>query len=246
MSKQRLDKELVHRRLAATRSQAEDAIRRGFVLVEGELNIKPGLIVDEQTNLSILPKVKFVSRAGEKLYSVLDDLALQFKGRLILDVGSSTGGFTDLALRKGAQKVIAVDVGTNQLHPSLRNNPAIELHEKTDIREYQTNQKIDMVLIDVSFISMRKILPYITILTHDQTDIVAMVKPQFETGNDNLKHKGVIKNDHLRRDILKSFETWAQPYFVIVSKADSKIAGARGNVERFYKLRPLTVNQNHK
>jgi 23S rRNA (cytidine1920-2'-O)/16S rRNA (cytidine1409-2'-O)-methyltransferase len=237
MSRQRLDKEMMRRGLAATRSQAEDMIKRGFVMADGEIITKPGLIIDEQTRLSLIPKTNFVSRAGEKLFSVKDELGLHFKNRVVLDVGSSTGGFTDLALREGAQKVIAVDVGSNQLHPELRNNPSIELHEKTDIRKFQTNEKIDLVLIDVSFISLRDVLPYIAKLTHYRADIVAMVKPQFEAVNDNLKHKGVIKNDRMRRDILKSFENWAQAYFIIEIKADSKVAGAKGNVERFYKLR---------
>jgi 23S rRNA (cytidine1920-2'-O)/16S rRNA (cytidine1409-2'-O)-methyltransferase len=216
-------------------------IRRGFVMADGELITKPGLIVDGQTRLSLIPKAIFVSRAGEKLLSVKDELRLQFKSKVVLDVGSSTGGFTDLALREGAQKVIAVDVGSNQLHPGLRNNPSIELHEKTDIRGFQTNEKIDLVLIDVSFISLREVLPYIAKLTHYRAEIVAMVKPQFEAGNDNLKHKGVIKNDRVRRDILKSFENWAQAYFMTELKADSKVAGAKGNVERFYKLRAVNL-----
>jgi len=239
MSKQTLDKELVYRHLAATRSQAEDVIRRGFVIVNGELTTKPRLVVDTQTVISILPKADFVSRAGEKLYSVVNDLDIQFKGRVVLDVGSSTGGFTDVALQKGAKKVIAVDVGSYQLHPTLHNNPRVELHEKTDIRNFQTDQKIDLVLIDVSFVSLRKILPYIARLTKFQTEIIAMVKPQFEATSDTQMQKGVIKNNRIRRDILKDFEIWAQPQFAVIGKADSHVAGVKGNVERFYKLHPL-------
>lgn len=158
----------------------------------------------------------------------------------MLDVGSSTGGFTDYALQHGTRKVIAVEVGTNQLHPSLQGNERIELHEQTDIRDmHELSTTPDIVVIDVSFISLRDILPHIITLCSAQTQIVAMVKPQFEATVSNLKHKGVIKNDRMRRDILKSFEDWARQYFVVSEKADSEIAGAKGNLERFYLLRPV-------
>jgi 23S rRNA (cytidine1920-2'-O)/16S rRNA (cytidine1409-2'-O)-methyltransferase len=140
-------------------------------------------------------------------------------------------------LQHGAKKVIAVEVGTNQLHPSLQGNPQIELHERTDIRNFITEQQIDIVVADVSFISLREILPSVAKLCNKNTVIIAMVKPQFESATSNLKHKGVIKNDRMRRDILKDFEMWAAPNFVIVSKADSSVAGEKGNLERFYDLR---------
>ena len=155
----------------------------------------------------------------------------------MLDIGSSTGGFTDYALQHGAQKVYAVDVGTNQLHPSLRQNTKIELHEKTDIRNFYTDQHIDLIVGDVSFISLREILPHVAKhLMNEQTILVAMVKPQFEAGKDQV-NKGVIKNAKIRRQILNDFEIWAKQYFVILDKKDSEVAGAKGNVERFYKMR---------
>jgi 23S rRNA (cytidine1920-2'-O)/16S rRNA (cytidine1409-2'-O)-methyltransferase len=157
----------------------------------------------------------------------------------VLDVGSSTGGFTEYALRHGATKVIAVEVGTDQLHPSLHGNPQIELHEKTDIRDFRTTQKIDVVVGDVSFISLREILPSVAKLCTQQTQIAIMVKPQFEAGQSNLKHKGVIKNDKMRRDILKDFEDWARQRFIILDKADSQVSGSKGNQERFYLLKKL-------
>lgn len=182
-------------------------------------------------------KERYVSRAGLKLASVAGTLKLDFKAKTVLDVGSSTGGFTDYALQHGARKVIAVEVGTGQLHPSLRGNPKIELHEKTDVRDFITDENIDIVVADVSFISLREILPHLSKLSSGQTQIVAMAKPQFEATRDSLKHKGIVKNEHLRRDILKGFEDWARRYFVTINKADSKIAGAKGNRERFYLLR---------
>lgn len=237
--KQRLDKELMRRGLVVSRSQAEDIIRRGFVTVKDAPITKAGFLIDQTTPIKIKSKPSFVSRAGEKLYSVLRPLNLSFNGKVVLDVGSSTGGFTDVALRQGATKVIAVDVGTNQMHPLLRDDSHIELHEKTDIRNFKTTELIDQVVIDVSFISLREILPSVIELIQPGTPVVAMVKPQFEAG-ENIKHKGVIKNDKMRRDILKSFETWVQELFVIVNKADSEVSGAKGNRERFYLLKKLS------
>jgi 23S rRNA (cytidine1920-2'-O)/16S rRNA (cytidine1409-2'-O)-methyltransferase len=151
-------------------------------------------------------------------------------------VGSSTGGFTDFALRSGARRVIAVDVGSNQMHPSLRNDPRIELHEKTDIRTFaKPKAAIDIALIDVSFISLREVLPAIVKLVRPGGEIVAMVKPQFEAGKRDV-NKGVIKNDKIRRKILHDFESWSKKQFVIKAKADSGVAGAKGNRERFYLL----------
>lgn len=179
----------------------------------------------------------YVSRAALKLDSVTNALALEFEGKTLLDVGSSTGGFTDYALQHGTAKVIAVELGTNQLHPSLRCDQRIELHEKTDIRDFRTTTRIDLVLVDVSFVSLREILPAVARLVSSETQIVAMVKPQFEATQDAQKNRGVIKNEKIRREILKQFETWARQDFVIVAKADSAVAGAKGNHERFYLLR---------
>lgn len=235
--KSRLDQHLVQLGLVATRSQAGSYVNLGQVTINKKIATKPGQLVGNNDEIRLLADEQYVSRAGLKLASVADVLKLSFKGRVVLDVGSSTGGFTDYVLRGGAKKVIAVDVGTDQLHPSLHNNPRIELHEKTDIREFQTDEPVEIVLIDASFVSLRDILPHITDIISDKAEIVAMAKPQFEAGKDGLKHKGVIKNERIRRDILKAFETWAQNHFVILGKADSQVSGAKGNQERFYLLR---------
>ena len=237
MNKERLDQVLVQLGLVSTRSQAESYVKLGKVTVNGKVITKPGFLLTRANNIKLTDTELYVSRAALKLASVAEALGLDFRDKVVLDVGSSTGGFTDYALRHGAHKVIAVEVGTGQLHPSLRGNPKIELHEKTDIRDFTTDEKIDLVVADVSFISLREILPAVAKLCSAKTRIAVMVKPQFEAGHSGLKHKGVIKNDRMRRDILRDFESWSQAYFVIGGKADSAVQGAKGNQERFYLLR---------
>ncbi len=235
MAKLRLDHALVQKGLVTSRSQAENYIKLGVVFVDKKQITKPGFFVAESAHLEVRQAEQYVSRAGLKLASVADVLRLNFKDKVVLDVGSSTGGFTDYALKHGAQKVFAVDVGTDQLHPSLHDNERIELHEQTDIRDFTPVTRLDIVVIDVSFISLRDILPHIASISGKNTQIAAMVKPQFEAG-DNTKHKGVIKNDAVRRQILKDFEQWVKKYFVVIAKHDSEVAGAKGNRERFYLL----------
>lgn len=241
MEKQRLDHALVARGLTSSRSQAENWIRLGKVTVDGKTLTKPGYFVRQSAEVKLIAEEQYVSRAGLKLASVAKVLKLDFRDAVVLDVGSSTGGFTDYALQHGARKVYAVDVGTEQLHPSLRGNERIELHEKTDIRDFVIESELpSIIVIDVSFISLREILPYIARqLSNSDTQIAAMLKPQFEAGR-NQTNKGIIKNESVRRQILKEFETWAKQYFVVRDKRDSDVAGAKGNQERFYLLTPLS------
>ncbi len=238
-TKTRLDQELVKRGLVSTRSQAENYIKLGLIKLNGKIINKSGYLIYQNDEIVVLTDEKYVSRAALKLKSITNKLNIKFENKIILDVGSSTGGFTDFALQHGAKKVIAVDVGTDQLHPSLLTDKRIELHEKTDIRDInKLSSSPDIVLIDVSFISLKEILPKIAELVNKNTEIIAMVKPQFESG-DQMKHKGVIKNDKIRRNILKDFESWTQNLFKIINKADSEITGAKGNLERFYLLKRL-------
>ncbi len=248
MVKQRLDQEMVSRGLVPTRSQAESYIKLGDVSVDGAIATKPGHFVSDTTKIKLTATEQYVSRAALKLASVAESLKIKFANKTVLDVGSSTGGFTDFALKHGADKVIAVEVGKNQLHPTLHDNPKIELHEQTDIRDVVVtshgNPQVviripDIVVIDVSFISLRDILPHVFTLCDLKTVVVAMVKPQFEAVESNFKHKGVIKNDRMRREILKDFENWVTSYGVIIDKADSSVSGAKGNQERFYKLKKI-------
>jgi 23S rRNA (cytidine1920-2'-O)/16S rRNA (cytidine1409-2'-O)-methyltransferase len=238
MPKIRLDYAMLRQGLATTRSQAENYIKLGYVKVGNRLINRPDYLMPNNAKIELSIVDQYVSRGGYKLASIARSLPLSFKDMVVLDVGSSTGGFTDYALRQGARQVIAVDAGTNQLHPSLRVDSRVRLYEQTDIRDMKSLPlEPNIVLIDVSFISLREILPHIEKFCGAQTTILALVKPQFETTINDLKHEGVIKNSRIRRDILKNFEQWAHHSFVIVSKADSSIPGSKGNLERFYVLK---------
>lgn len=239
--KQRLDKLMVQQKLAATRSEAENWIKLGRVRVDGKLVQKAGEFVADDATIKLDAPERYVSRAGLKLASVAKALSLDFTNKVVLDVGSSTGGFTDYALQHGAKKVMAVDVGTDQMHPKLRGDARVDLHEKTDIRDFVPSSTPDVVVIDVSFVSLRDILPSVAKVISSDTLVAAMVKPQFEAGRGQLGNSGVVKNDSARRQILKDFEMWSKRYFVVQNKADSEVSGASGNLERFYLLRKLNV-----
>lgn len=159
-----------------------------------------------------------------------------FKDKVVLDIGSSTGGFTQYALDQGAKKVIAVEKGTNQMKEPLRSDPRVELHEKTDIFDFVC--KPDIILADVSFISLTKILKYAKDhLAGKNTDFLVMLKPQFEADDRDLKD-GVIKNETIRRAVIKKFEQWLKfNGFVIINKKDNELSGKHGNTEKFYHLR---------
>jgi 23S rRNA (cytidine1920-2'-O)/16S rRNA (cytidine1409-2'-O)-methyltransferase len=232
----RLDREVFIRKLATSRSQAENYIKLGVVLVNGKIIKKPGFAVNSNDEIKLVSE-QYVSRAALKLASIAEQFEIDFRDTIVLDVGSSTGGFTDYALQHGAQKVIAVDVGTEQLHPSLRINEKVELHEKTDIRQFKSEYKFDYVVADVSFISGRNILPSVSKLMSKTTQLIYMCKPQFEAGKEQI-NKGIVKNSAIRRQVLKDFEGWLLGNgFKIIDKADSHVAGTKGNVERFYKLK---------
>jgi 23S rRNA (cytidine1920-2'-O)/16S rRNA (cytidine1409-2'-O)-methyltransferase len=240
MSQYRLDQAIASRGLANSRTQAESYIKLGLVRVNGQIQTKALVRVSDSDEIKIIAEEQYVSRAGLKLASVAHDFDIEFKDKIVLDVGSSTGGFTDFSIKHGAKKVIAVEIGSNQLHQSLRNNPLIDLHEQTDIRDFKKpKDKIDLMLIDVSFISLKLILPSIYKLSENQTKIVAMFKPQFEA-DPKQKNQGIIKNDHIRRDLIKDFEKWLRSNsFYIIKSSDSKISGTKGNLETFFLLKRI-------
>lgn len=178
-----------------------------------------------------------VGRAEYKLEGALRAFRVDLRGKIVLDIGSSTGGFTEMALRAGAVKVIAVEKGTNQMKVPLRFDERVELHEKTDIFEFSGVQP-DVILADVSFVSLRDVLAYAKeAFATKQTDFLVMLKPQFEARQDQLVN-GVIKNNKMRRDIISDFEVWLKKNgFVVLGKRDNELAGRFGNVERFYYLK---------
>lgn len=183
-----------------------------------------------------------VSRAEFKLANAVQAFAFDFRGKVVLDIGSSTGGFTEYALSRGAEKVIAVEKGTNQMKAPLRFDSRIELHEKTDIFEFRTDERIDAILADVSFISLRGVLVYAKkSLAGNKTEFLVMLKPQFEAEPKQLL-KGVVKNEKMRREIIKSFEQWLSDNgFIVKGKRDNSLAGKNGNLERFYYLSLQTL-----
>ena len=246
----RLDLKLVELNVVPTRSRAENLIKLKKVLVNDSICVKPSRKVRDSDQISIKDD-QYVSRAAYKLESVVKKLNLNFYNKKILDIGSSTGGFTELALKLGASKVIDVEIGNKQLHPSLRDNPRITLYENTDINDVlpfdskKSGIKLDfipeMVLMDISFTSIREVIDRVVKLIDHNTILVVMAKPQFEAKNSNFKHKGIIKNEKIRRQILKDFEESIRNYFIILNKADSLVSGSKGNVERFYLLKKLST-----
>jgi 23S rRNA (cytidine1920-2'-O)/16S rRNA (cytidine1409-2'-O)-methyltransferase len=237
----RLDEAMAHRGLVSSRSQAESYIKLKKVKLNAKLNLKPETRVSSQDKIEIISDEQYVSRAGLKLASIVETLGIEFKNKIVLDVGSSTGGFTDYSIKHGANRVIAVEVGSNQMHNELRVNPKVELHEQCDIRDFKKPvDPINIILIDVSFISLREILPSVYKLADRQTEILAMFKPQFEARSD-MKNKGIIKNSHIRRDLIKEFEIWLKlNKFYIVKSIDSEITGSKGNLERFFLLKKVS------
>lgn len=183
---------------------------------------------------------EIVGRAELKLAEAVKAFGYDFRGKTVLDIGSSTGGFTELALRRGAERVIAVEKGTKQMKAPLRFDPRIDLREKTDIFEVSRESlpKIDVVVADVSFVSLTKVLKWAAETLDPGVDYLVMLKPQFEAFPDQLVN-GVVKNEKMRREIMKKFERWlARNGFVILKKRDNETVGKiGGNRERFYFLR---------
>ena len=178
-----------------------------------------------------------VSRAEFKLANAATAFAFDFRNKIVLDIGSSTGGFTEYALNRGAKKVVAVEKGTKQMKAPLRFNPKIELYEKTDIFDFETKEKIDVVLADVSFVSLRPVLMYARQkFANPKTEFLVMLKPQFEANEKQLV-RGVVKNEKMRREIIREFEGWlALNNFIVQGKRDNTLPGKSGNLERFYYL----------
>ena len=216
-----------------TRKGRFGSLRRGFVTVS---RVLPNRANTARRGLrrGFVP----VSRAEEKLAGAARAFSFDFKGKTVLDIGSSTGGFTECALERGAKKVVAVEKGTRQMKAPLRFDERVELHEKTDIFEFSTDESFDVILADVSFLSLTKVLAYAKMrLARRDTDYLVMLKPQFEAEEYELNN-GVVKNEKVRREIIKRFERWLRENgFVVKGKRDNTLRGKTGNLERFYCLR---------
>ena len=247
----RLDAELVRRELARSREQASDLIEARSVLVNGIPASKPATMVDAQTSIKLQGKRDdFVSRGGHKLAGALDAFAgVVVEGKRCLDAGASTGGFTDVLLRRGAEKVIAVDVGYGQLAWELRQDPRVVIHDRTNIRHLTGDvigDPIDLVVADLSFISLTLVLPALAAVSKPEADFVVMVKPQFEVGREKLGAGGVVRDPALRKAAV--IEVADSAYDVglgTLGIAASPLPGPAGNVEYFLWLRRGAAEINH-
>jgi 23S rRNA (cytidine1920-2'-O)/16S rRNA (cytidine1409-2'-O)-methyltransferase len=243
--KKRLDILMVERGLAQSRTQAQALIMAGQVSAEGRRLEKPGLSVGEGLDVHVKDQPRYVGRAGDKLASVAETLGLDFRGKVVLDVGSSTGGFTDFALQHGAVRVYCVDVGTGQLAYKLRQDERVVAMEQTDIRDVTVGEgpkalpeRADMAVMDVSFISLMKVLEPTAACCKPGGLMVAMAKPQFEAGKALAdRYRGVIPMGAERDEVLEGLRAWMAERFEIVAEADSGVAGTEGNVERFFLLK---------
>lgn len=212
MAKQRLDTLLVNLNLCSSRQQAQALIRTGKVAVNQQLVDKPGTEVDIAATIQIKERSRFVSRGGEKLAKALEVFAIPVTGRICLDGGISTGGFTDCLLQAGAAQVYGIDVGYGQADWGLRNDPRVILKERTNLRYmtaaevYGDSPRADLAVVDVSFISLDKILPALWELLTPPKEAVLLVKPQFEVGRDRVGKKGVVRDSATQADAI--FQVW--------------------------------------
>lgn len=232
--RKRLDVLLVERGLAESRAQAQALVMAG--LVHGYA--KAGQQVDESAELVVESPPRFVSRGGEKLSHALDELGVEVAGRDALDVGASTGGFTDVLLQRGAARVIALDVGRGQLHARLRADPRVTVLERTNARELESLPYApDLVTCDVSFISVRTALPPALALARPGWEALVLVKPQFEAGREEVGKGGVIRDPEVHRRVLREIAESALAWPAeTVGVVDSGLPGPKGNREFFLHL----------
>ncbi len=236
----RLDQALVSRGLVPSRERGQAMIRAGLVTVGGRVAERPDQLVAAETAIAVRSGNAYVSRGGEKLAAALDEFALNPQGRSCLDVGASTGGFTEVLLRRGAAAVIAVDVGYGQLAWSLRQDPRVRVMERINIRHLQQLPvEADLAVIDVSFISLRLVLPVVRRLLSSPGDVVALVKPQFEAGKGRVGKGGVVRDPEVHSQVLRALREFAATIgYGARGQASSPILGAKGNQEFFLHLRP--------
>lgn len=238
---ERLDIALVRRGLVETRERARQLIKTGSVQVRGQISTKPALKVHEEDFIILLEQLRYVGRGGLKLEAALNHFSVNVSGIVALDVGASTGGFTDCLLQHGASSVYAVDVGHNQLSPKLKADPRVTIFEHTDIRKLERfPRQVDLAVIDVSFISLRLVLPVVIGFLEPTGRIIALIKPQFEAGPHCVNKKGVIKNQSIREKTVQELLQWIQEQgWSVLDLIPSPILGGEGNMEFLAYLKPI-------
>lgn len=232
----RLDSEMTRRGLAESRQSAQRLIMAGRVRVDSQPASKPDLRVTAASEITVLPGPReYASRGAYKLIAALDAFGIDVSGRSALDVGASNGGFTDVLLRRGVQRLIALDVGYGQLASRLRADPRVTVIDRTNIRLVHAEDlpyRPDLVVIDVSFISLRLVLPVVIAVSATPADIVALLKPQFEAGRAMVGKGGLVRSDSVRLDTLEKILTFAKEIGLdVAGSIESPIAGATGNRE---------------
>jgi 23S rRNA (cytidine1920-2'-O)/16S rRNA (cytidine1409-2'-O)-methyltransferase len=233
----RLDQTLVVRGLAPSRARAQDLIKRGYVRVAGRICDKPSFEANDAPDIEIDANAPhFVSRGAEKLNAALDAFGFDAAGVTALDVGASTGGFTEVLLKRGARRVYAVDVGSAQLHPTLKDDPRVVSLENCDARALSTeliSERVSAIAVDVSFISATKVLGAALPLAAEGAWLVVLVKPQFEVGREHVGGGGIVRDEAARKRAVESVRAWidAQPDWAIVGEIASPILGGSGNAE---------------
>ena len=242
MPKSRVDRLVVERGLAPTREKARRLVLAGEVLINDSPVAKPGTLVDRDAAARLRhPPSPYVGRGGEKLAGAIEDLAVKVSGLMVLDVGASTGGFTDCLLQRGAAHVTALDVGKGQLHWKLRTDPRVALMEGVNARNLEREQfphRFDLLTIDVAFISLGKILPAVRELIVEQGRILALVKPQFELTREDVESGGIVRNpDHHLRAITLVMEAARGSGLTVEDVVASRLRGVEGNREFFLSLR---------
>jgi len=239
MTKRRVDNLLVERGLVESQVKAQALIMAGEVVVEGKASIKPGTLVNEEAAITILEPPPFVSRGGIKLDYALDQFQLDVSAKVASDIGASTGGFTDCLLKRGASRVYAIDVGYGQLDYRLRQDSRVVVMDRVNARyPISLPEKVDLATIDLSFISVEKVLPSVAKLLKDAGYIIVLIKPQFEARREEVGKGGVIKQPIVHARVLGRFIAWMIDHgFRLGGLVASPILGASGNKEFFVLLR---------
>lgn len=237
MKKIRLDQLMTEKGLAPTRTKAQSMILAGLVSVNGQTVSKAGAPIDPESEITLKETLKYVSRGGTKLEGALKDFGIDVTGLEVLDVGASTGGFTDCLLQSGAKHVFGIDVGHGQLDNSLRNHPQVTFKESFHVRELSPQtfgRHFPLIVMDVSFISLIKVLPIVLKCLSPGGQILTLIKPQFETQAKHLV-KGVVKDDKIRAKILEDIHAFAMNELKLQNTrlSDSVIKGPKGNQETF-------------